>query len=527
MAFFSVDKDDLTIQFKKHGSDFNRKMAKITNNESYNTSVVRSNVFAMYEYIDEFDEEKKTDKHFGKLCEVMKECLDKTPIQVLLALGYITFNGLTEYFKKDSVVVTDTKMGKDMLGFKITGINIRVNRNIFGDEHTSMYVKGNLLVFEKNIIQKYPITKKIDQFDNIIKITDLPVQVATLEQIEYLTNRGKRILESCKKNSHLYCSDEMFTFSWFGGKSRCCNRGQIIIDHSKLNSGMSLCPTGHNSSYYDEDDISYLDELYAFNNYVLAYNIKYKVWGYAYIENLHPIVYNDKAFDSLVCDSETKKIIKTLITTYDSTPTDVVSEKNRGCVFLFYGTPGTGKTLTCESTAELLHKPLYSVTAGELGCTSIEIESKLQNVIDAAKMWNCLLLLDECDIFLERREMGNIEKNAIVSIFLRMIEKFDGVLFLTTNRIDTIDDAFKSRFSITVHYKPLDAPMRKDIWSSLLKFANIYEALSDGEITEFSKITLNGRQINNIIRMGMALAKHEGRIVRPEDFKSVLKYIMY
>ena len=65
-----------------------------------------------------------------------------------------------------------------------------------------------------------------------------------------------------------------------------------------------------------------------------------------------------------------------------------------------------------------------------------------------------MLLLDEADVFLEKRDLRDVHRNAMVSIFLRLLEYHSGIMFLTTNRLETIDSAFDSRvftyFAVTV-----------------------------------------------------------------------------
>lgn len=58
------------------------------------------------------------------------------------------------------------------------------------------------------------------------------------------------------------------------------------------------------------------------------------------------------------------------------------------------------------------------------------------------------MLLDEADVFLERRVNNDIKRNAMVGVFLRLLEYHQGILFLTTNRVSTFDDAFNSRISV-------------------------------------------------------------------------------
>jgi hypothetical protein len=76
------------------------------------------------------------------------------------------------------------------------------------------------------------------------------------------------------------------------------------------------------------------------------------------------------------------------------------------------------------------------VSAGELGTDSRYLESELQKILDICHAWGAILLLDEADVFLEKRNMQDIHRNALVSIFLRQLEYFQGILFLTTNRVE-------------------------------------------------------------------------------------------
>lgn len=75
-------------------------------------------------------------------------------------------------------------------------------------------------------------------------------------------------------------------------------------------------------------------------------------------------------------------------------------------------------------------------SAGELSTDSRYLEQELQKILDICHAWGAILLLDEADVFLEKRNMHDIHRNALVSIFLRQLEYFQGILFLTTNRVE-------------------------------------------------------------------------------------------
>ena len=62
------------------------------------------------------------------------------------------------------------------------------------------------------------------------------------------------------------------------------------------------------------------------------------------------------------------------------------------------------------------------VTAGELGNDSFSVGNMLGHIFDVCTRWNAVVLLDEADIFLERRSTHEIMRNAMVSVFLRELE---------------------------------------------------------------------------------------------------------
>ncbi len=169
-----------------------------------------------------------------------------------------------------------------------------------------------------------------------------------------------------------------------------------------------------------------------------------------------------------------------------------------------------GKTLTAEAVAEMLGRPVYYVTMGELGTAVENVEARLAQVLDLCAAWQAVVLIDEADVFLERRASGgggDILRNALVCVVLRLIEYFSGILFLTTNRVASFDPALESRVTIALRYDALDAGAREQVWRNLL--GNLEDSDVDLGQLDFGRLAkheLNGRQIKNTIRLALALA---------------------
>jgi hypothetical protein len=80
-------------------------------------------------------------------------------------------------------------------------------------------------------------------------------------------------------------------------------------------------------------------------------------------------------------------------------------------------------------------------------------------------------LLDEADVFLQKRFEIIFERNRLVTVFLRKFEYFDGILFLTTNLLYQFDDAILNRIHLVMKYEELDRDVRKTIIVHFLKMA--------------------------------------------------------
>lgn len=133
----------------------------------------------------------------------------------------------------------------------------------------------------------------------------------------------------------------------------------------------------------------------------------------------------DRAFDSLQIPGEHKTLIQSLVYshfkkranegTVEIATQDLIRGKGKGIVILLFGVPGVGKTATAEAVAQKFEKPLFPITCGDLGFTPESVERSLSEIFRLAHLWDCVLLLDEADVFITQRDRKDLERNALVS----------------------------------------------------------------------------------------------------------------
>jgi hypothetical protein len=248
---------------------------------------------------------------------------------------------------------------------------------------------------------------------------------------------------------------------------------------------------------------------------LVGFSLTSKSWGDVIVDGLKEIDFDESIFERLVLPDTRKQMIKALVKHTSCAKggfRDLVKGKGEGTVFLLYGDPGCGKTLTAEAIAELLRRPLYSVSMGTLGTTADELESRLGEILQLSARWDALVLLDEADSFLEARSSSSsLERNAMVSVMLRLCEYHHGILFLTSNRIDSLDAAFQTRITLALRYEPLCMEGRSKVWENLLLKSGYESSMHTFDFKELSKPTLNGREIKNALRLALALAADEHR----------------
>ncbi|KAI2706541.1 hypothetical protein CBS147372_452 [Penicillium roqueforti] len=123
--------------------------------------------------------------------------------------------------------------------------------------------------------------------------------------------------------------------------------------------------------------------------------------------------------------------------------------------------------------------------------------------------FEAVLLLDEADAFMEQRTSYHDTHNRLVAVFLRRIEYYQGLMFLTTSRKIQLNESIISRIHLTIKYEDLTTEFRREIWRTYLSKANTVQGpaiVGPNELQFLDNLSLNGREIKNLTSIAHALA---------------------
>ncbi|KAG7091788.1 hypothetical protein E1B28_008192 [Marasmius oreades] len=517
--------------------------------------------------VDNRTPEADLDKFLGDLEKQLKvfvAYLEKKfkPIAERLAsalrYGYMEFDLLPYYFEPGQHV-SFTSANGNLLAMNVTHVHVYDDASHVAPNSckrlSHISIEGFGYTWEGVSFTTQHLKTSCYSFTGKKELSELPVKILTPEKREELTARGRRYKAEAGIRYRVYKGDRIVIDRlgfvdaqvYESNKKRAKIRRRDSYDSYANPDPPTLNPEWSTRSVAwpqtNEKDIA--DELLCFLPVDLyGYNLSRKEWQLFDLDLVKPVQYDGKAWDHLVLDADVKTLIKGLVevstksmTASGALVSDVIAKKGGGLTSVLYGPPGTGKTLTAEAVAELLRRPLLTVGSSDLPRDPSGMEDTLRHVLKLATAWDAVLLIDEADVFLEQRSLHEIERNALVSVALRVLEYHRGVVFLTTNRIKVFDEAFLSRFSIAVKYPELNKPGRYLIWSRFLELAG-YKIVSSPFVTdddlnekiiprqsieELAEKKFNGRTIKNLVRTAQALALSANSHLKMEHIHVVVR----
>ncbi|WP_204507216.1 AAA family ATPase [Acidithiobacillus ferridurans] len=252
--------------------------------------------------------------------------------------------------------------------------------------------------------------------------------------------------------------------------------------------------------------------------YLFMFHLELHHYLWVHVSDIAPYAYQPTLKQKLILPAEQTDLIDILTGEMDVLMDDIITGKSGGTTVLCAGPAGVGKTLTAEVYSEIIQRPLYRVHSGQLGLNVASMETALKEILTRAQRWGAVMLIDEADVYIKRRD-DNMTMNAVVGVFLRVLEYFNGLLFLTTNRVDDIDEAIISRCIALIKYNPPDDNGRRQIWQVMCdQFClDISMSAIDELVDIFPAAT--GRDIKGLAKLVAKFCKQKQVLPTVEVFK--------
>jgi len=198
----------------------------------------------------------------------------------------------------------------------------------------------------------------------------------------------------------------------------------------------------------------------------------------------------------------------------------------RGVRAMFSGPSGTGKTLAARALAGVLQMDIYRVDLAAVINKYIgETERNLNEVFSRSEELDVILLLDEGDSLMTKRtdvsnandRYANLETNYL----LQRLETYEGIVIITTNAAQRIDNAFLRRLDVVVDFGKPEIDERRKLWQIHLPADNAITPAFMEKVVMLCILT--GGQIRNAALYAMLLALDDKKSVNDRHLEAALE----
>ena len=385
------------------------------------------------------------------------------------------------------------------------------------------------------------LQSKLNLIENIIKerlkLTKIELPVFNFIQENELNEKEEIIFLSLLKEEYTSTNEN----------AREMNYLLNLISNDEIERIKNRNLLDENSKLVSEEILDYDELIGAFGGYSKIYFINEEILN----ELIHPRkkhkmehIVKDSLFDLIESDVNLKDVvlpqktfeqIETLLKQNNKKVASLlkkwgIKQNNEiSAKIIFYGYPGTGKTLTAKAIAKELNKPILSLDASKILSMYVgESEKNVRRMFDeyyeiSEKLkTKPILLLNEADQFLSTRTTASFSSadkmhNQMQNIFLEQFEKFDGILIATTNLLETFDSAFSRRFEKKIKFEKPSFGERIKLWK--LKLPETAEYEKDFDIKKLAKYELSGAQIELVIKnTALKVALRKKPVFKIKDF---------
>ncbi len=385
------------------------------------------------------------------------------------------------------------------------------------------------------------LQSKLNLIENIIKerlkLTTIELPVFNFIQENELNEKEEIIFLSLLKEEYTSTNEN----------AREMNYLLNLISNDEIERIKNRNLLDENSKLVSEEILDYDELIGAFGGYSKIYFINEEILN----ELIHPrkkhkmehivkdslfdLVESDVSLKDVVLPQKTFEQIETFLKQNNKKVANLlkqwgIKQNNEiSAKIIFYGYPGTGKTLTAKAIAKELNKPILSLDASKILSMYVgESEKNVRRIFDeyyeiSEKLkTKPILLLNEADQFLSTRTTASFSSadkmhNQMQNIFLEQFEKFEGILIATTNLLETLDSAFSRRFEKKIKFEKPSFGERIKLWK--LKLPKTAEYEKDFDIKKLAKYELSGAQIELVIKnTALKVALRKKPIFKLENF---------
>ncbi|KFF10876.1 hypothetical protein IW15_16990 [Chryseobacterium soli] len=366
------------------------------------------------------------------------------------------------------------------------------NTNNHEDFQLGDYISGKELTHQEVVILLIALLPRLDP--SLLKRIYLEFPHSVLFDFCSTNDSGRLFYPTIQAVQYILggdsISERLNVLEYFGPNSVLMKEELIVfsgsaLDHTSINSQINI---------HQE----------AFNAIIFGVEVLPKMSNDFPAEQLH----TRRSWTDLILPQTTLDELQSIESWYHSSRIlmedwDMQKKLKPGLRVLFYGEPGTGKTLAASLLGKYTQRPVFRVDISMLVSKYIgETEKQLSKLFDRAENKNWILFFDEADaIFGKRtsvRDAHDKYANQEVSYLLQRIETFSGLIILASNFKNNMDTAFTRRFHSCIQFNNPKHEERLRIWQQNLPEQLQLEDIDLDKIAQ--RYELTGSNIMNIIQ---------------------------
>ncbi|RFU76812.1 aaa family atpase [Trichoderma arundinaceum] len=432
---------------------------------------------------------------------------------MMLEMGIITFDLLWALLKPNTLMYSPTYRNHDIPNASML-VNSTLGHNPFSD-NGEYYLWTKYIDFDGNTLVYKTLRREIPYFTGAVKVSSLPFYPLQYHEDEegtrdLLINRGAKFmslkgvhckafsgavfsLRSCGKDAATVADMEQCRIMIDPAAFRIAHPGppapkklspvrmfdvgsgsndiqlQGLIDKLSAQTSEGVPVTWETHLSKEAGEKTKHNLFMICSPLIVGYSIARLDWFQFDVSGIGDVEWNDEAWCSLVLDQDTKEVIRSSVASHVShmghSLDSVVPTTRRRLTILLQGPPGIEKTQTVEALGDHLRRAVITMSARDLGSDFASKVFTFKQLLAICGLWGAIAVIDEADALLGKGSKHGAEHNAIS----QALESFQGIIFLTSSSVQSIDKAYKTRIDLTIKYGKTKEPEEPSSGRSLTR----------------------------------------------------------